>query len=88
MNKDMSSKKIGNRLKDIRRALKITTYQAADVTGKYPRTIGGYERGELEQRLPVVAKLCVMYDVKVDDVLFASDEDFQDLINDLKGIPL
>ncbi|MGN7478986.1 helix-turn-helix domain-containing protein [Solibacillus silvestris] len=77
---------IGERLKSVRNALGYTLQHLASVTEMHINSLMRIEGGKGEPNLIKVAKLCEFYDISIDSLVFDTGKQFEDLLNDLRGV--
>lgn len=77
---------IGQRLKAVRNALGYTIKHLAGVTEMHINSLMNIESGKGEPNLIKVAKLCEFYDISIDSLVFDAGKQFEDLLNDLRGV--
>lgn len=77
---------IGQRLKAIRKILGYTIKSLSEATSVSSNLISLMENGRIEPSIIKVAKICEFYDITVDALIFDTSKQFDDLLNDLRGV--
>ena len=77
---------IGERLKAVRIALRYTKRNITEAINLHKNSLIYIEAGKGEPNLIKVAKLCEFYDISIDSLVFDTGKQFEDLLNDLRGV--
>lgn len=77
---------IGQRLKAVRIALGYTAKNSTEAINIHRNSLIFIEGGKGEPNLIKVAKLCEFYDISIDSLVFDTGKQFEDLLNDLRGV--
>ena len=74
---------IASRLKTLRQAFDYSGAYVADQIGYSPNQLWQIEKGNCIPKIDFIAKVCTVYGISIDFLVFGSDEDFQNHINEL-----
>lgn len=77
---------VGRRLLAVREALGFTRDDVVAETGMNKTTLRNIECALVNQSLSSVAILCREYDISIDSLVYDTDEQFEELLNDLRGV--
>lgn len=77
---------IGQRLKAVRNLLGYTIKSLSEATCVSSNLISLMENGKIEPSIIKVAKICEFYDISIDSLVFDTGKQFDDLLNDLRGV--
>lgn len=77
---------IGQRLKAIRKLLGYTIKSLSEATSVSSNLISLMENGRIDPSIIKIAKICEFYDITVDALVFDTGKQFEDLLNDLRGV--
>lgn len=82
----ISQQKIGSRLQQVRKASKVTLVEIITNVPTSKNNLLYIERGKVRPSFDTIAALCQFYDISIDALAFDTDEQFEELLNDLRGV--
>lgn len=78
--------RVGQRLKEARQALDLSQYAVSKKLGSSQKHISAIELGQKNTSFESIVRLCELYDISLDSLVYDTDEQFGELLNDLRGV--
>lgn len=78
--------RVGERLRKLRKSTNTTSKELAEAICYSINQIFHIERGASRANIEYIALICEFYDISIDSLVFDTDEQFEELLNELRGV--